>query len=143
MAETLTHPDRAAALAPAAAPAIPPLANRVFWASLAVTALVTLAWLYFVWTGREGGVLFRGYQVDAQAIVRVLVGFLVTTVLWGWLWYGIKRLLLRRLAGLSREEIDMRSSRAWERRSTCGRCCRGTPSAGSASPTWWAAAAAS
>jgi hypothetical protein len=106
MAETLTSPDRAAAPAAAAPPAIPPLANRVFWASTAVTGLVTLAWLYFVWTGREGGVLFRGYQVDAQAIGRVLAGFLFSTVLWGWLWYGIKRLLLRRLAGLSREESD-------------------------------------
>jgi uncharacterized glyoxalase superfamily protein PhnB len=32
----------------------------------------------------------------------VLVGFVVVGVLWGWLWYGVKRLLLRKLVGLSR-----------------------------------------
>jgi hypothetical protein len=82
----------------------PPLADRVFWGATAVTSAVTLAWLYFVATGREGGVLFRGYRVDSEALVRVSMGFLIGTVLWGWLWYGVKRALLR-WAGLSREEI--------------------------------------
>jgi hypothetical protein len=36
----------------------------------------------------------------------VLFGFVIVGVLWGWLWYGVKRLLLLKLVGLSREETD-------------------------------------
>ena len=82
------------------------LSNRVFLGSLVTTSLITAFWLFFVVTGRDGGVLFRGYRVDAVAVSRVLGGFLFMTVLWGWLWYGVKRLLLRKLVGLSRDEID-------------------------------------
>lgn len=82
------------------------VASGVFRGATAVTSAITLAWLYFVWTGREAGVLFRGYRVDGEAIARVTAGFLFGTVLWGWLWYGVKRLLLRKLVGLSREELD-------------------------------------
>lgn len=82
------------------------IASAVFWGATAVTSAITIAWLYFVWTGREGGALFRGYRVDGLAIARVVAGFLFGTVLWGWLWYGLKRLLLRKLVGLSREELD-------------------------------------
>jgi hypothetical protein len=81
------------------------LADRVFWGSTAVTAAITAVWLYFLWTGRDGGALIRGYRVDREAVTRVLAGFTVMTVLWGWLWYGVKGLLLRKLAGFSRGEV--------------------------------------
>ena len=82
------------------------LADRVFRGALAVTAAITAVWLYFVVTGRDGGAAFKGYQVNLEAVARVAVGFSVMVVLWGWLWYGVKRLLLRKLAGFSKEEVD-------------------------------------
>ncbi len=81
------------------------LADRVFRGALAVTAAITAAWLFFLLTGRDGGAAFAG-RVDGEAVARVVVGFAIMTVLWGWLWYGVKRLLLRKLVGLSREEVD-------------------------------------
>ena len=36
----------------------------------------------------------------------MLFGLVIVGVLWGWLWYGVKRRLRRRLVGLSREETD-------------------------------------
>jgi hypothetical protein len=74
-------------------------------ASVALTACLTAVWLFFVVTGRDGGTVFKGYQVDLEAVVRVAVGLSIMTVLWGWLWYGVKRLLLRKLAGFSEEEL--------------------------------------
>ncbi|HVO12072.1 MAG TPA: hypothetical protein VMX54_15130 [Vicinamibacteria bacterium] len=82
------------------------LADRVFRGALAATGLLTLVWLFFVVSGRDGGALFHGYQVTTEAVGRVAVGFVVGTVLWGWLWYGVKRLLLRKLAGLSGDECS-------------------------------------
>lgn len=79
-------------------------ADRYFRASLALTGVLTAVWLYFVVSGRDGGPAFKGYQVSLEAVARVAVGFLIMSVLWGWLWYGIKLLLLRKLAGLSRED---------------------------------------
>jgi hypothetical protein len=80
-------------------------ADRFFRGALAVTAAITALWLGFVLTGREGGPIL-GRSLDGEAVGRVFVGLVVMTVLWGWLWYGIKRLLLRRLAGLSKDEVD-------------------------------------
>ena len=111
------------------------LADRLFRGALAVTAAITAVWLFFLLTGRDGGAAFAG-RVDLEAVARVAVGFAIMTVLWGWLWYGVKRLLLRRLVGLSREETDARLSLAAEPgRSTCRGCSRAAPSAGCGSPT--------
>jgi hypothetical protein len=81
------------------------LADRLFGGALGVTAAITAVWLVFLLTGRDGGAALAG-RVDLAAVGRVAVGFAIMTVLWGWLWYGVKRLLLRRLVGLSREETD-------------------------------------
>ena len=80
-------------------------AQRYFHASLWLTSVLTAVWLYFVVTGRDGGPAFKGYQLSLEAVVRVAIGFAIMTVLWGWLWYGIKSLLLRKLAGFSKEEL--------------------------------------
>ena len=80
-------------------------ADRYFRWSVGLTGLLTVTWIYFVVTGRDGGVMFQGYQLSAEAVGRVAMGFLVMSVIWGALWYGIKVLLLRKLAGFSREEV--------------------------------------
>ena len=79
-------------------------ADLYFRASAGLTAALTAVWLFFVATGRDGGPAFKGYQLNLEAVVRVAIGLSVMTVLWGWLWYGIKALLLRKLAGFSSEE---------------------------------------
>lgn len=78
--------------------------ERIFRGALAVTAAITAVWLFLLLGGRGSGIL--GRPLDPMSPVRVLVGFLIVGVLWGWLWYGVKRLLLRKLVGLSREETD-------------------------------------
>ncbi len=42
-------------------------ADRYFRASLALTAVLTAVWLFFVLTGRDGGPAFKGYQVSRKA----------------------------------------------------------------------------
>jgi hypothetical protein len=79
--------------------------DRYFRASLALTSALTAVWLFFVVTGRDGGAAFRGYQLTLEAVTRVAVAFTVMTVLWGWLWYGVKRLALRKLAGFGEDEL--------------------------------------
>jgi hypothetical protein len=78
-------------------------ADRVFRGALAYTAALTCFWLFFVITCRKSP-FFGQYQIDAEAIGRVAVGFLVFSVLWGLVWCGVKNLLLRSLCGFSTEE---------------------------------------
>jgi hypothetical protein len=80
-------------------------ADRYFRGSAALTGVITAVWLFFVVTGRDASPLFKGYQLSREAVVRVAIGFLVMSVLWGWLWYGVKALLLRSIAGFSKQEV--------------------------------------
>lgn len=80
-------------------------ADAYFRGSLALTGVLTAVWLFFVVTGRDGGAAFKGYQLSLEAVGRVAVGLAIMAVLWGWLWYGIKWLLLRKLAGFSKAEL--------------------------------------
>lgn len=80
-------------------------ARRVFLGCLLWLSALTLVWLFFALTGRDGGLLFRVYRIDKEAVSRILTGFLVFWIGWGWLWYRLKRFLLRRVAGFSREEL--------------------------------------
>jgi hypothetical protein len=80
-------------------------ARRVFYGTALFTVVLTLVWLFFVLNGRTGGFFFGQYRLDGETIGRVVIGFLVFWVGWGWLWYRLKRYLLRKAAGLSSEEI--------------------------------------
>jgi hypothetical protein len=83
----------------------PRAAERVFLACLLYTAGVALVWLFFALTRRDGGLFFRNYEVNVDTVVRIAMGFAVFWIGWGWLWYRLKRLLLRRVVGLSQEEL--------------------------------------
>ena len=80
-------------------------ADLYFRGSLALTGAITAVWLYFVVTGRDGGLIFKGYQLNLEAVRRVAIGLTIFSILWGWLWYGIKAVLLRKLAGFSKAEV--------------------------------------
>lgn len=84
----------------------PPLARRIYHLALGFTLFLTLVWLFLLLTGGDGGLFFNGYEVDAAALQRIAVGFVVVVVLYGWLWYRVKELLLRRWVGLSGPDLE-------------------------------------
>ena len=51
--------------------------------------------------GPERAPFFGKYRIDKQALLNVFFGFLVFSVIWGWIWYGIRALLLRKFVGLN------------------------------------------
>lgn len=51
-------------------------ADRYFRASLALTAVLTAVWLFFVLTGRDGGPAFKGYQVSRKSVAGTWACFL-------------------------------------------------------------------
>lgn len=60
-------------------------ADLFFRAVLAVTSAISLVWLGLLIAGRDGGDAFRAYRLTPDAIGRVVVGFAIMTLLWGWL----------------------------------------------------------
>ena len=56
-------------------------------------------------THSEGGLFYRKYVVDGETLGRVVVGFVFFTVLWGWIWFRIRRFLLRKYAGFDGAEL--------------------------------------
>src|SRR5688572_31309149 len=92
-----------------AEPALSPLADRrrtatrIFRGALAFNAALTAFWL-FVFLTRGNAIFFQTYQPDVEALKRIASGVLFFYVLWGLIWYGIKNLLLKFVAGFSKEE---------------------------------------
>ena len=82
----------------------PILAERVFLGSLAYTVALTLFWAVLLVTKPDDGFLFRQYRPDREALQRIAFGFLFFSMLWGYIWYGVKTALLRWLVGFSKEE---------------------------------------
>jgi hypothetical protein len=80
-------------------------ADAYFRVALAVTAAMTMVLLFFAVTGRDGGAVFGTLSVGLDTVARVAIGLTIMTVLWGWLWLGIKRLLLRKWCGFSNDEM--------------------------------------
>jgi hypothetical protein len=79
------------------------LAMRIYYFALSVTAALTafVALSYFTGIGRAftGNIVF-----DQRTIVSVLMGALILNVALGFIWWGIKALLLTRYAGFDRDE---------------------------------------
>jgi hypothetical protein len=78
-------------------------ADQVFRGALIFNTALTLFWGVMLATGGNA-YFFAGYAASWQALGRVLGGILFFYVLWGFIWYGVKAMLLRYLAGFSREE---------------------------------------
>lgn len=78
-------------------------ADRIFSGALLFNASLTLFWGVKLATGGNA-YFFSSYDVGRQQLWRVFTGILVFYVLWGFFWYGIKTLLLRSVAGFSKEE---------------------------------------
>jgi hypothetical protein len=78
-------------------------ADRVFRGALIFNTGLTLLWLVAIVTGRTT-IFFQNYRMDRQAVQQVAFGILFFYVLWGFIWYAIKTLLLRFVAGFTKEE---------------------------------------
>jgi hypothetical protein len=78
-------------------------AKRVFLAALAVNSALTILCAISYFTG-FGASLVGSITLDGQTAARVAWSILFITVLWGFIWLGIKALLLAKLAKFTRAE---------------------------------------
>jgi hypothetical protein len=78
-------------------------ADRIFRGALLFNAGLTAFWLVVVLTQRDA-VFFRHYNIDRGTVGRIGGAILFFYVLWGFIWYGIKNLLLKYVAGFSKQE---------------------------------------
>jgi hypothetical protein len=79
------------------------LANRIFYGALAFNTALTLYWGAVLATGIDP-VFFTTVDASAAALGRVLVGVFIFYVAWGFVWFGVKASLLKRVAHFSPEE---------------------------------------
>jgi len=78
-------------------------ADRIFRGALAFNAALTVFWAVMLVT-RGNAYFFATYDITRERLTQVFFGVLFFNVLWGFIWYGVKTLLLKYLAGFSKEE---------------------------------------
>lgn len=78
-------------------------AHRVFRGALIFNTALTAFWLFAVLTHRTGG-FFGHYEIGRDVVGRIAGGILFFYVIWGFIWYGIKTLLLKYFVGFSKDE---------------------------------------
>lgn len=79
-------------------------ADRVFLGSLVFTLALTVLWVVLLITRPADGFLFHEYRLDGRAVGRLVFGFLFFSIFWGFLWYSLKSLLLRKWVGFTPDE---------------------------------------
>lgn len=79
------------------------IADRVFRGALIFTAALTVFWLAMYLTGSRTP-FFQNYEIGRDAIARVGAGIFIFNVLWGFIWYAVKNVLLKFVAGFSKDE---------------------------------------
>jgi hypothetical protein len=78
-------------------------ADRIFRGALVFNGALTAYWLVLFITGGKA-VFFRDYDADREALVRVGRMILYFYIVWGFIWWIVKSLLLKYVVGFSREE---------------------------------------
>jgi hypothetical protein len=78
-------------------------ADRIFRGALVFNAALTAFWLVML-AVRGNSYFFGTYDVSWQRLGQVFTGVLFFNVLWGFIWYGVKSLLLTAWVGCSKEE---------------------------------------
>lgn len=78
-------------------------ANRVFTLALTINVALTLFCLLAYATG-AGSAIAGSFRLNLAWIVNVLIGIAMFHVIWGFIWYGIKNLLLARFVGMSKPD---------------------------------------
>lgn len=79
------------------------LAERIYRGALAVTGALT-AFIAVSWLTGFGSRYTGTLRFDARSISNMLLGTLILNVAWGFVWLGIKTLLLRYFVGFDRDE---------------------------------------
>ena len=79
------------------------LADRIFRAALIFNAALTLFWIAVYATGRHP-FFFEHYRITLAGAGGVLAGLLFFYVIWGFIWWGIKNLLLKYFVGFTKDE---------------------------------------
>ena len=79
------------------------IADRIFKGALAFNSALTIFWIVVLLSGGNA-IFFQQYDASGGALLRVLTGIFIFYVLWGFIWYAVKTLLLRYVAGFSKEE---------------------------------------
>ena len=78
-------------------------ARRVFQGALTVNCILTLFCIVAYATGK-GSAIAGTFEVNLKSIVGVLIVVTILHVVWGFIWLGIKSLLLARFVGFSKQE---------------------------------------
>lgn len=78
-------------------------ADRIFRGALVFNTALTLFWLFLVATGSET-IFFQVSSLSRASLGRVGAGILFFYIVWGFIWYGIKTLLLKYVVGFSKDE---------------------------------------
>jgi hypothetical protein len=78
-------------------------AHRVFRGALIFNTALTAFWLFAMLTHRTGG-FFGQYEIGRDVLGRIAGGILFFYVVWGFIWYGIKTLLLKHFVGFTKDE---------------------------------------
>jgi hypothetical protein len=78
-------------------------ANRIFAFALSINLILTVFCLVAYATGK-GTAIAGAFQVSVASIVNVLIGITLFHIIWGFVWYGVKNLLLARFVGMSKDD---------------------------------------
>ena len=78
-------------------------AHRVFRGALMFNTALTGFWLFAILTHRTFG-FFQHYEIGSDVFGRIAGGIVFFYVIWGFIWYGIKALLLKYFVGFTKEE---------------------------------------
>jgi hypothetical protein len=79
------------------------IADRIFKGALLTNVALTVFCLVAYFTG-AGDSLAGARQFDAKSIGHVLIGIFFFNIAWGFIWYGIKNLLLNYVCGFTADE---------------------------------------
>jgi len=79
------------------------IADRIFRGALLFNTALTLYWVVVLTTGGNTA-FYTSAGVNREAVVRIAFGILIFNIAWGFIWYGVKTLLLKYVAGFSKGE---------------------------------------
>ncbi|MEO8480837.1 MAG: hypothetical protein ABI634_01425 [Acidobacteriota bacterium] len=78
-------------------------ASRIFICALVFNTALTAFWLFAMFRGQES-TFAHGYHVDLAAVRRVLSAIVFFYIVWGFIWWGVKALLLKYFVGFTKDE---------------------------------------
>src|SRR5262245_24328448 len=78
-------------------------AHRVFRVALIFNTALTAFLLFAILTRHTGG-LFHHYDISREDLGNIVRRILFFYFIWGFIWYGIKTLLLKYFVGFTKEE---------------------------------------